>query len=469
MSRLGRKKKQLREKQLKEKRLGSIVKRLRRKKKQLREKQIKEQQEKERQLREQQEKERQLREQQEKEEKLRRQQEYDSLLNRLRERREELLRTQQELGEKELRAKQLKEAQSKKIVEDEIIDMFLKNVDKSIDKREEEIREARERQEKERQLREQKEYELRKKQIESAKKRLEQIVEQIEKEAELSRRKYESRFGQLRGQKEKELLSQTPTKQLTVEDLSEPDISPIKQTDASKEDIKEPEFQTQTPSPSTSKKIVEEILEIQAKESSAKERFDRLSAIASLRADSSIAPYVGYTPTKQARENVDYFLSKIDKEKYALAGKIFNISEDERGDLIKLFENFKEKNKTAADQMNFILINHRALEANLVTFFEFAANYTIHTGIPILNLENEEIYDELKEDTDYTQEACNYVAKILSKIKSIINAAKKADIKIRNVPKTQITKVIQETIGKLKTITETREKEYFIYIPKNNK
>jgi len=116
--------------------------------------------------------------------------------------------------------------------------------------------------------------------------------------------------------------------------------------------------------------------------------------------------------------------------------------------------------------MNFILINHRATESDLTTFFEFAANYTILTGIPILNLEDKQIYEELKKDTKYTQAACNYVAEILSKIRSIIIAAKKDDIEIRNVPretKTQITNVLRKTIERLQRMWKTREKIKFYY------
>jgi len=298
-------------------------------------------------------------------------------------------------------------------------------------------------------------------------------------------------------QQEKELLPQTSTKkveftpsppptQLTEEVIPIPDtfeesefqtpspstskeipeeIPPKKQTGASKRDIEESEFQT--PSPSTTKKIMEEIQGTKKplKETehifspiSAKKRFDRLSTIASLRPDSSAVK-----PTEQEIEKAVSVLKKFDREKAReLAGKIFNFSQVELDTLQKIYKKFKGKNKTAAEQMNFILQFHQANESDLITFFEFAANYTIHTGKPILNLEDNQIYDELQKNTKYTPEACKYVAEILAKIRIIINSALFDNIKIRSMNndiKTQITYDTNHTISRLKFIIKTRKKK----------
>ena len=346
-----------------------------------------------------------------------------------------------------------------------------------------------------------------------------------------------------REQQEKELVPQTPTRelefttsptptQLSLGDLSRSDISPIKETDASKSDIEESESQTpspstskeimeetspiketdaskedieelefQTPSPSASKEISEETPpkkrtrarkrdtkepefqtpspsiskelseEIQGSKKPLKEtvhtlspisakRFNRLSAIAKLRPDSSAIPYISYKPTKQEMINTVLVLNKFDREKAReLAGKIFNFSHVELAALKKVYKIFKEKNKTLEDQMNFILQFHQADESDLTTFFEFAANYTILTGEPIVSLKDNQIYEELKNKPAYTKEACNYVASILSKIKSIINVAIFKNIKIRSMTKefrSRLTHDTNQTIERLKTITKKR-------------
>lgn len=512
-----------------------------------------------------------------------------------------------EQQEKELRAERLKAAeerrkqQEKKILEDQIGATLLKEVDKSVDKIEKELREAREQQkqkEKEKRLRavdrrmkqtktlkdtletrrerqkqqskklkekqlnktrEQTEKELKEKQLREAQeqqkrqeeklreqqeregreltekllkeiesrkaqeqeKQLREAREQQEKELAEARKREKEELRKVQEQQEKEVLPQTPTRKLEFtpppsptpereEELPEPDISPIKSTDASKEHIKEPEFQTQTPSPSTTKKVVEEIQEIQGakkpvKESeqitsptsaekslkrlrlkerfdrrtpkrrfaslSPKERFDKLSVIASSPPDYDvIIPYVDDIPTQQEKAVAEYILSsRLNKEEIPkLTGKIFNVSDDDRGKLINLFKNFQKENRTAEDQMNFILRNHLGRDPNLNvlldfadSFFDFAANYTIYTGIPILDLEDNENYEMLKKDTRYTQEACNYVADVLSRIRSIIIAGKIGDIKIRKTnreTKTQITRGIEKTIDRLRRIAKTRKK-----------
>ena len=181
--------------------------------------------------------------------KKRRREKQETTTKKLKEKR--LSKAREQPGEKELKEKQLKEAQEQQKQQEEKLreqqeqegKELRENILKGI-----ELRRAQEREEKD--LRE---------------KRIREAREQHEKDLREKRLKEK----QLKKQQEKELLSQTPTREL--EFTSSP--SPIKQTDASKVDIKEPEFQTQTPSPSTSKKIVEEIQEIQgAKKGFAKKR-----------------------------------------------------------------------------------------------------------------------------------------------------------------------------------------------------
>lgn len=349
---------------------------------------------------------------------------------------------------------------------------------------EEKLREQQEREGKE--LRENllKEVELRKaqegKEKELGEKRLREVREQQEKELEEARNREKEELRKARKQQEKDLSPpQTPERKLEFTPSPPPTQLP-EEVISIPDTYEESEFQKS--SPSTSKKIMEEIQGTKkplketeqiisttsAKESSAKERFDRLSTIASLRLEDLHIPYIDGTPSEQEEERADNQLSKFKfgrgkNRKKAI--KIFNVSEDERNNLKSLCIDFKEKNKTLENQMNYILRNHLHIESQLNSFFEFAANYTILTEIPILDLENDQIYDELKENTDYTQEACKYVAKILSKIKSIINSANKSDIKIRKVTgadKKRITDNIQHIVDRLNNIHKTRKNERWI-------
>ena len=192
-----------------------------------------------------------------------------------------------------------------------------------------------------------------------------------------------------------------------------------------------------------------------------------MSAIASPPLDNTDISYLTDIPTPRKSVTARYILyAKYDKEEIRrLAEKFFNVSNDDRDKLINLFENFKEKNKKMSDQMNFILRNHVSDVSDLESFLDFAVNYTIHTGIPILDLENKENYEKLKKDPRYTQEACNYVADVLALIRLIIIAGKIGNIKIRNVGreiKTQITRGIEKTIDRLRRIERTRKKAKWI-------